>query len=97
MGATATDRRLLFAMTGPADISIPFSSNLKDGSKVQGFANLRVQIRDDDIPKLLNMFANSARSGSLIPLFQGDGNFAMLSQYGFKAFFSHCREGAHPP
>ncbi len=60
MGATATDRRLLFAMTGPADISIPFSSNLKDGSKVQGFANLRVQIRDDDIPKLLNMFANSA-------------------------------------
>ena len=49
MGATATDRRLLFAMTGPADISIPFSSNLNDGSKVQGFANLRVQIRDDDI------------------------------------------------
>ena len=60
VGATATDRRLLFAMTGPADISIPFSSNLNDGSKVQGFANLRVQIRDDDIPKLLNMFANSA-------------------------------------
>jgi len=60
IGATATDRRLLFAMTGPADISIPFESHLQDGSKVQGFANLRVQIRDDDIPKLLNMFANSA-------------------------------------
>ena len=25
MGVTAKDRRLLFAMTGPADISIPFS------------------------------------------------------------------------
>tara|TARA_B110000444_G_C18849872_1_gene604711 strand:+ start:4255 stop:5475 length:1221 start_codon:yes stop_codon:yes gene_type:complete len=60
LGATATDRRMLFAMTGPADISIPFEGNLPDGSKVQGFANLRVQIRDDDIPKLLNMFANSA-------------------------------------
>jgi hypothetical protein len=60
LGATATDRRMLFAMTGPADISIPFESNLPNGSKVQGFANLRVQIRDDDIPKLLNMFANSA-------------------------------------
>ena len=60
LGATATDRRMLFAMTGPADISIPFENNLPNGTKVQGFANLRVQIRDDDIPKLLNMFANSA-------------------------------------
>ena len=60
MGITAKDRRLLFAMTGPADISIPFTGNLPSGSNVNGFANIRVQIRDDDIPKLLNMFANSA-------------------------------------
>ena len=47
-------------MTGPADISIPFSGNLPNGSKVNGFANIRVQLRSEDIPKLLNMFANSA-------------------------------------
>ena len=47
-------------MTGPADISIPFSGNLPNGSKVNGFANIRVQLRNEDIPKLLNMFANSA-------------------------------------
>ena len=60
LGVTAKDRRLLFAMTGPADISIPYAGNLKDGSSVTGFANLRVQLRNDDIPKLLNMFANSS-------------------------------------
>ena len=60
VGVTAKDRRLLFAMTGPADISIPFSGNLPNGSKVNGFANIRVQLRNEDIPKLLNMFANSA-------------------------------------
>ena len=62
MGVTAKDRRLLFAMTGPADISIPFSGSLPNGNNVTGFANIRVQIRTDDIPKLLNMFANSAPS-----------------------------------
>ena len=60
MGVTAKDRRLLFAMTGPADISIPFSGNLPDGAPATGFANIRVQLRNEDIPKLLNMFANSA-------------------------------------
>ena len=60
MGVTAKDRRLLFAMTGPADISIPFSGNLPDGAAATGFANIRVQLRNEDIPKLLNMFANSA-------------------------------------
>ena len=62
MGVTAKDRRLLFAMTGPADISIPFSETLPNGNNVTGFANIRVQIRTDDMPKLLNMFANSAPS-----------------------------------
>tara|TARA_B100000674_G_scaffold47605_1_gene32867 strand:+ start:5030 stop:6250 length:1221 start_codon:yes stop_codon:yes gene_type:complete len=60
MGVTAKDRRLLFAMTGPADISIPFSGNLPNGATATGFANIRVQLRTEDIPKLLNMFANSA-------------------------------------
>ena len=60
MGITAKDRRLLFAMTGPADISVPFSGNLPNGSVVTGFANIRVQLRTEDIPKLINMFANSA-------------------------------------
>ena len=60
MGVTAKDRRLLFAMTGPADISIPFSGNLPNGATATGFANIRVQLRNEDIPKLLNMFANSA-------------------------------------
>ena len=60
MGITAKDRRLLFAMTGPADISVPFSGNLPNGSVVTGFANIREQLRTDDIPKLINMFANSA-------------------------------------
>ena len=60
MGITAKDRRLLFAMTGPADISMPFSGNLPNGGVVTGFANIRVQLRTEDIPKLINMFANSA-------------------------------------
>ena len=60
MGVTAKDRRLLFAMTGPADIAIPFTGNLPNGAKVTGFANIRVQLRGEDIPKLINMFANSA-------------------------------------
>ena len=60
MGVTAKDRRLLFAMTGPADIAIPFAGHMPNGTKVNGFANLRVQLRNEDIPKLLNMFANSA-------------------------------------
>jgi len=60
MGITAKDRRLLFAMTGPADISIPYSANLPNGSAVSGFVNIRVQLRNEDVPKLLNMFANSA-------------------------------------
>ena len=60
MGVTAKDRRLLFAMTGPADISIPFAGNLPNGATATGFANIRVQLRTEDIPKLLNMFANSA-------------------------------------
>ena len=60
IGATATDRRMLFAMTGPLDLWIPFSSNLSTGSEATGHMNLRIQLRKEDIPKLLNIFANHA-------------------------------------
>jgi len=59
-GMTATDRRLLFAMTGPMDIWVPFEGNLSNGEKVSGYGNLRMKINSDDLPKLLNIFANSA-------------------------------------
>ena len=58
LGATATDRRMLFAMTGPFDLSAPFVTTLADGQTAQGIAQLRLQFRKDDIPKLLNLFAN---------------------------------------
>jgi len=60
MGLTATDRRLLFAMTGPMDYSIPFNAQMGDGHVAQGFANLRLKINKDDLPKMLNIFANRA-------------------------------------
>mgnify|MGYP001582688425 FL=1 len=60
MGVTATDRRLLFAMTGPMDYMIPFEAAMSDGQMAKGHANLRLKISKDDIPKLLNVFANRA-------------------------------------
>ena len=71
-GATATDRRMLFAMTGPLDLWIPFSTHLKDGSEASGHMNLRVQLRKEDIPKLLNIFANHA------PLLDREGLIGFL-------------------
>ena len=72
MGATATDRRMLFAMTGPLDLWIPFAANLSDGSEASGHMNLRVQLRKEDIPKLLNIFANHA------PILDRDGLIGFL-------------------
>lgn len=60
MGGTATDRRMLFAMTGPVDLGIPFNAAMKDGSTATGLMHLKVQLRKEDIPKLLNVFANNA-------------------------------------
>ena len=60
MGVTATDRRLLFAMTGPMDYMIPFEAAMSDGQMAKGHANVRLKISKDDIPKLLNIFANRA-------------------------------------
>jgi hypothetical protein len=74
MGATATDRRMLFAMTGPVDLLVPFEASLADGSSVLGYTNLRVQLRKDDIPKLLNIFANHA------PLLDKDALIALIQE-----------------
>ena len=57
---TADDRRIIFAMTGPMDIWIPFNSQIKDGSAIKGHLNLRLQISEDNIPKLLNIFSNQS-------------------------------------
>ena len=59
IGVTANDRRLLFAMTGPMDYWIPFEGQIADGEKVTGFANLRMKMDLEDVPKLLNYFANN--------------------------------------
>ena len=59
LGVTANDRRLLFAMTGPMDYWIPFEGQISDGEKVTGFANLRMRLELEDVPKLLNYFANN--------------------------------------
>ena len=74
MGATATDRRMLFAMTGPIDLWVPFSTNLANGSEASGHMNLRIQLRKEDIPKLLNLFANRA---------------PLLDREGLISFFGH--------
>ena len=60
MGVTANDRRLLFAMTGPMDYWIPFEGQIADGEKAKGYANLRLRMNLEDVPKLLNYFANNA-------------------------------------
>jgi len=60
MGITANDRRLLFAMTGPMDYWIPFEGQIADGEKAKGYTNLRLRMNLEDVPKLLNYFANNA-------------------------------------
>ena len=58
LGRKAKDSRMLFAMTGPMDISVPFIHPLGDGQTAKGVAQFRLQIRKVDLPKLLNLFAN---------------------------------------
>ena len=74
LGSTANDRRMLFAITGPVDLTIPFNSAMKDGSSANGLFHLRIQMRKEDIPKLLNVFANSAPLLDRIGLGQLLGN-----------------------
>ena len=60
LGLSAKDRRILFVMTGPVDISVPFTQALANGDTASGIAQFRIQIRRTDVPKLLNIFANRA-------------------------------------
>lgn len=60
VGLTASDRRLLFAMSGPMDYWVPFEGQLSNGEAAKGFANLRLKMNTEDVPKLLNYFANNA-------------------------------------
>ena len=60
LGVTANDRRLLFAMTGPMDYWVKFDGQTAGGDSVKGFANLRLKMEIENIPKLLNYFANNA-------------------------------------
>ncbi|MAJ00983.1 MAG: hypothetical protein CMA10_01045 [Euryarchaeota archaeon] len=60
LGRKAKDRRMLFVMTGPMDISVPFAHPLADGQTAKGVAQFRMQFRKADIVKLLNVFANRA-------------------------------------
>ena len=73
MGVTASDRRLLFAMTGPMDYWIPFEGQLADGEAVKGFANLRMRMNLEDVPKLLNFFANNS------PVLNRDGLISIIA------------------
>lgn len=60
LGRQAKDRRMLFVMTGPVDISVPFAHPLGDGQTAKGVAQFRMRFRKADIAKLLNVFANRA-------------------------------------
>ena len=60
LGISAKDRRILFVMTGPVDISVPFTQPLANGDTASGIAQFRIQIRRTDVPKLLNILANRA-------------------------------------
>jgi hypothetical protein len=73
MGVTANDRRLLFAMTGPMDYWIPFEGQIANGENAKGYANLRLRMNLEDVPKLLNYFANNA------PMLTRDGLISIIS------------------
>ena len=61
MGVGSRDHKLIFAMTGPFDLLIKMEGATADGAKVNGMLNMRLQIQRDDVPKLVNIFANSGR------------------------------------
>ena len=61
LGVGSSDHKLIFAMTGPFDLLVKMEGATADGAKVNGMLNLRLQIQRDDVPKLVNIFANSGR------------------------------------
>lgn len=56
--ATAVDRRVVFGMTGPFDLAVPFSTQSQSGLKFQGHVRMRLQLMKEDLPKVLNYFVN---------------------------------------
>jgi len=61
MGLGSSDHKLIFAMTGPFDLLFKMEGATADGGKINGMLNMRLQIQRDDVPKLVNIFANSGR------------------------------------
>ena len=61
MGLGSSDHKLIFAMTGPFDLLFMMEGATADGGKINGMLNMRLQIQRDDVPKLVNIFANSGR------------------------------------
>ena len=61
MGMGSRDHKMIFAMTGPFDLLFKMEGKTADGGRVNGMLNMRLQIQRDDVPKLVNIFANSGR------------------------------------
>ena len=61
MGIGSSDHKMIFAMTGPFDLLFKMEGATADGGRVNGMLNMRLQIQRDDVPKLVNIFANSGR------------------------------------
>ena len=61
IGLGSQDHKMIFAMTGPFDLFIKMQGQTVDGAQVRGMLNLRLQIQRDEVPKLINIFANDRR------------------------------------
>ena len=58
--ATAAERHVLFGMTGRFDLAVPYQVMNEDGEEFRGHVRLRLQLLKEDLPKMLNYFANHA-------------------------------------
>lgn len=61
IGVGSRDHKLIFAMTGPFDLLVKMEGSTADGAPIHGMLYMRMQIQRDDVPKLVNIFANSSR------------------------------------
>ena len=67
-----------------------FEGQIADGEKVTGFANLRMRMDLEDVPKLLNYFANNA------PTLTRDGVIGIIadeeskSRHSFSSILRKC-------
>ncbi len=62
VGVGSRDHKLIFAMTGPFDLLIKMKGSTADGAQINGMLYMRMQIQRDDVPKLVNIFANNGRT-----------------------------------